>query len=466
MLIATAVAAWVAWIAVPGSAIDGAAFSAVVRGFANPPFFISGNGSHGNPWQLRTLTPAKRKTSDESPVFVALGDDLEGFFQSSPPSPIDLAVIFSNMQRLGSDSAATAAVLAWDAPDPIGLMALDKAIARFDTLVMAAPLSRGSSPEPMPPTFRKASIPLQRLHGNPSFLPVVNRVPLPGIILGKENTLAGFQTLDSEPTTRFLPLLARWDDRAVFAFPLLAALQRLGVSLENIEVRLGEYIKLGPGGPVIPLDRYGRMPIRLKPTSSPAKIPAETLIDGGDELFSSASKLPMILLDDRSNAGAATRAFTKILPAAVSAIESDTVLAPAQTYPRLPAGQEFLLLSVITIALTSICQVSTFTRNIGFLAIAAVCISTQCIAAGTGSLWLPAIPALAAILTSFCFSLWLERSSVVVKSRSVTPESVRPATSSGPTTTIPETLPEAVQRPPQKPNSVKKSRARGKKRHP
>jgi hypothetical protein len=205
VLLGSAVAAIACWIGIPGTALDRLAFTTVVRGFANPPFFITGNGSHASPWNLRTFAAQGRPDTREAPVIVSLGDDVDGFFQSSPPSPIDLAVILTNFQRLGAKKAATAGVLAWDAPDPIGLAALDKAIGRFDSLVMAAPLSRGAVPESMPPSFRKASVALESIHGDPSSLPIVNRIPLSGVILGQENTVAGFQVLDSEPRTRFAP---------------------------------------------------------------------------------------------------------------------------------------------------------------------------------------------------------------------------------------------------------------------
>ena len=331
VLLAAAATATVAWLWLPGTALDRAAFSAVARGFANPPFFISGNGSHAGPWKLRTFVSHAKPDSRQSPVIVSLGDDPEGVFQSSPPSPIDLAVILANFQRLGAKKAATAAVLAWDAPDPIGLTALDKAISRFDSLVMAAPLSRGAVPEPMPPAFRRASIARDKVHGDVSSLPVVNRIPIPGIILGKENTLAGFQLLESEPATDFPPLLARWEDRIVFSFPLLTVLQGLELPLDGIEIRPGQFLKLSPDGPILPIDQYGRLTIPLKPLAPGAEIPAEALIDGGDELFPKQAPGSVILRDLRSAAEPATRAYSRQLPALIATITS-AGLAPEHEF--------------------------------------------------------------------------------------------------------------------------------------
>lgn len=395
-----AAAAIACWHLLPGTALDRAAFTAIVRGSANPPFFISGNGSLADPWKLRTFASRPQADPGRVPLIVSLGDDAEGVFQSSPPSPIDLAVIFNNFQRLGARNAATAAVLAWDTPDPIGLAALDMALGRFDSLVMAAPLTRGALAEPIPSAFRKASIPLSQIQGDLAALPLVNRVPLPGVILGKENALAGFQSLDSEATTSFPPLLARWDDRVVLAFPLLAAMQGLGLTPDGIEIRLGEYLKLSPQGPHVPIDRHGRLVAPLGHVSPYAEIPAADLIDGGDDLFPKQAPEPVILRDDRSGAEPATRAFSATLPAVVAAIASDTGLAPAREYVRFTCCRELVLLSLVITALKLLSLLPAFPRHIGLVSLAGFCIAVQIIAASSG-MWFPGLAALAAIAATF-----------------------------------------------------------------
>lgn len=404
VLLGTVATAAVCWLTLPGTAIDRAAFTGVARGFANPPLFIGGKGSHASPWNLRTFDAKNLTDKRQAPVIVSLGDDPDGFFQSSPPAPIDLAVILTNFQRLGANKAATAAVLAWDAPDPIGLATLDKAIRDFDSLVMAAPLSRGAMPGTMPPAFRRASIPLDAIRGDPAALPAVNRIPLPGIILGEDNTTAGFQVLDSEPATRFAPLLARWEDRVVFAFPLLIVLQRLELPVTGVEIRLGEYLKLGSNGPVVPIDRFGRLAVPLKSVAPYAEIPAAALIDGGDELFPHPSPQPVILRDDHSAAEPATRAFSQQLPALIALLAADTGLTPARDYPRWPPAGEMLVLLLTIIALAALCGLPRYPRNLGFLTLSAACLAGQFLAAGAGCLWLPGLPTLAAIACAWLIS--------------------------------------------------------------
>ncbi|MGL4399447.1 MAG: hypothetical protein ACRCXD_06240, partial [Luteolibacter sp.] len=395
---AAAVTTLVAWKWMPGTRLDRAAFATVARGSANGPLFISGAGSHSQPWTLQTFSSNSKPDQRQAPIIVSLGDDLEGFFQSSPPAPIDLAVIFSNFQRLGAEKAATAAVFAWEEPDPIGLAAFEKSLTGFDSLVMAAPLSRGVVAAQMPPSLRRASIPADRVHGDISSLPRVNRLPIPGVILGGETTIAGFSVLESEPASPLLPLLARWEDRVVFSFPLLTVLQRLDLPLDGIEVRLGAYLKLGPSGPIIPINDSGRIAMPVKSMAAYAEISAEALIDGGDDLFPKQAPDPVILRDDQSASEPATRAFSRGLSATIAFIASSGGLTEAGEFRRLPESWEILFLSGVVLILPTLCAASQFGRCLGITIMLGAVLTAQWVAFGLASTWLPGLPASAAIL--------------------------------------------------------------------
>ncbi len=405
VVLIAASAASVAWFWLPASKTDLAAIHGVARGIAKPPFFITGNGTHSAPWKLQTFVEKTVVDRQKSPLIISLGDDPEGIFQSSPPSPIDLAVIFTNFQRLGIRRASTAAVLAWETPDPMGLAALDKAISRFDSLTMAAPLSRGAAPETMPTAFRNASIPIEKVRGNITDFPIVNRIPIPGIILGGENTAAGFLTLDAEPPSQLPHLLARWGDRLVFAFPLLVAMQELRLPLNQIEVFPSSFIKLAPAGPIIPIDRHGRLTLPLSEIPAFSQIRAESIIDASESSFPTPASRPVILRDDRSSSDPATRAFSQMLSATVTAITSDSGVTPTRIYHRLKSHYELLLLGLLTLLLAGFCHRPAFTRNIIFLALAGVCIAVQYIAVAGMAIWLPGLAALAAIFASCLVSM-------------------------------------------------------------
>ena len=417
VLLGALIPALACWLLLPGTTVDRISLTAAARCFANPPLFVSGKGSHADPWKLRSLASTIRSDERQAPIVISLGDDLDGFFQTNPPSAIDIAVVLKNFQRLGTRKAATAAVLAWDSPDPIGLLALEKVIGAFDSITMAAPLSRGAVPESIPPAFRRASVPLATIRGNANNLPVVNRIPLEGIILGRENTLAGFQSLDSEPPTEFPPLLARWENRVVFAFPVLTAIQRLDLPVSGVEIHLGQYLKLGPDGPIVPLDEFGRLPLNLHHHRPLAEIPAEKLIDGDKNLFPAEPPQPVILRDDRTAAEPATRAFSENLSALVTALSSDTGLSRARILHRLGPAYEFLLLGLLALALTLIARLRPFPRKIALLVTTFLVVTLQ-LTASYHSLWLPGLAALAAI----GFTYLVSGLAPPKQSRSVSPE--------------------------------------------
>ena len=403
VLLASAVVAAGAWKFLPGSGLDRAVFAKVAGGFAEPTPFVEGQGSHAVPWKIWSSAETQANPWQD-PVVVSLRDDTEGFFQASPHAPIDLAVILKNLRRLGVKHASTAAVLAWDAPDPIGLAALETALAGFDSLVMATPLSRGPVAMAMPPAIRRASIPLADVRGDPAALPVVNRIPVPGVILAAENSMAGFSVIESEPVSGFPALIARWEDRVVFSFPLLAVLQRLDLPPAGLEIRMGEYLKLGPDGPLIPIDSYGRLAVPRPEISPVAGISAESLIDGGDGIFPPQAPEPVILRDDRTSAEQATQAFSQQLMATLAALASERGIASSHAYPRLVVEWEIGILAAVVCGLTLGCGMVNLPRKAAvFALVVAVCVG-QWIWLEIASAWLPGLPVLAAILATMIVS--------------------------------------------------------------
>ncbi len=346
------------------------------------------------------MATAGKSKSSQAPMIVSLEDDLKGFFQSSPPAPVDVAVIFNNFLRLGKTHAACAALLSWESPDPIGLGALEKVMARFDSLVMAAPLSRGAVPGVMPPAFRRGSVAETSVHGDLADMPLVNRIPIPGLVLDGENAMAGFSVLESETTGKPPNLLARWEDRVVLSFPLLTVIQRLKISLDQVEIRLGECIRLGSQGAVIPIDRYGRFTQAVKNQPAFAKITAESIIDIDPAAFPADAPDPLILRDDQSAAEPATRAFSKTLSSLIAALGSDSGLTPAQTFPRLGMNWEIGILATLVAALGLISRLAGFSRYVGFVVLSMVCLIAQWLGVGMASVWLPGLPALAIIATA------------------------------------------------------------------
>lgn len=432
VLLVSAPAAYFAWRDLPVGT-DRPLMEVVARSSANPPFIIGGNGSLVQPWSLRVLSPQRKADPKEVPAIVSLGDDPQGIFQSSPPSPVDIAVILKNTRRLGADKAAISAILAWDDPDVIALSALDGELAAFSSLVTTAPLSRSATTSPLPPSFRRASIPLDQIRGDTSAIPTVNRVSLPGVILGGDAALSGFSAIEQDSATN-TPLIARWEDRAVFAFPLVAAAAGKGIPLEHLEIQLGNFIKLGPSGPVIPIDDFGRLSVAPGNVEEPVRIGADAVLDSDQPLPRNGSGL-VLLRDDQSSTEETTRAFSRKVVPLIAAISSGAGMTPEQTFRRLSERWDLGVLGGIVFILSLIATASRFGRHVGFGVLAAITVVAHFTLAGFASIWLPTLPILGAILAAFvpCFVFFREKSHA-------TPKAVAAATPAAPATPPKETV--------------------------
>ncbi|HEY8961390.1 MAG TPA: hypothetical protein VIM57_04230, partial [Luteolibacter sp.] len=350
-----------------------------------------------------------------APVVVAIGDDPEGVFQSSPPSPVDFAVMLKNLRRLGTKRVALGTVMAWGESDPIARSALERQLSEFEAAVTSTPLTRGVTPEPMPGAFLRASLPVKRVKGETALLPVVNRLPVPGTILGEGNVIAGFSELESENVTG-LPLLARWSDRVVFAFPVMAALAERGLPVDEVTVRLGESLQLGPDGPIVPIDSFGRLAV--SPAKSPPVSPvaAESLIDA---LELPASPLVM-LRDDRGAADAATKRFSANLVPSLAAIDAEAGLSPRRRFVRMQWQGEAMFLAGIVLLQVMFAGGGSFRRHLTLLLLTGLVVATQYIGACWAHGWLPGVAALGSVLAGWLVS-WPPRERPVEASPAVEP---------------------------------------------
>lgn len=404
VLIAALAAALACWKKAPGTKADRSAFEFIAASVINPPWLVSGKGSHDEPWSLQTSVAKSSKKQSVAPLLIAIDDDPEGVFQNFPPSPIDVAVLLNNLLRLGEKKSSIAAVFAWDEPDAIGLTALAKTIGRFESVTMAAPLNRGTTSEPIPSAFFRASIPMSEVIGDTSLLTIVNRIAVRGTILGRENTMAGFQSLDSQSEDETAPLIARWDDRVVFAFPVIVAAQQLGLPIDGIKIHCGSSIALSPQGPILPIDAFGCPISDASRASMPLPISATKLIDAAADLIQRNPRAPLMVLDARSTADPATLRFSKQVPLVVSSIISDAGTHQAFTCERLESPREISFLIIVALILSAIATLAAFARNVMLLTIAGSLIAAQFIAASLATIWLPGLAALASVAVAFMIS--------------------------------------------------------------
>ncbi|MBC7980944.1 MAG: hypothetical protein H7Y36_10320 [Armatimonadetes bacterium] len=399
ILPALAAAAFLSWAFIPKTPLHRAAFEITARACTHGRFFISGHGTHTEPFILHALENDSRKVPSELPTVVSLTDDPEGFFQSSPPSPVDIAIILKNLIRLKQDAIAIGTPLAWQASDTISLTALDQQLDALPSVITSAPLSRNPIPSPIPPAFRRASISPAQVHGDISQLPIVNRVSIPDVILGNKTSLAGFTLIESEPSNPTPHLLARWDDRCVLSFHLLAALDHFQVPPSAIEVRLGEAIALGRNGPFFPIDQYGRLASPPSAIAEKINIPATSLIDAPDDFLSQTTFKPILLRNDLSASDAAASGFSKSL-AGICATLADPSSSPRpRIFSRLPDYIEILILAAIVLIIAGLSHHRYLRKKITLVVMLGILLVIHFTLIPATDTWLPTLPLLATVAT-------------------------------------------------------------------
>ena len=390
------------WFFVPGKGIDRQLLVLTAGGLVEGSMKIEGNGSHFKPWQLSS--EAERPTMVEATGTIGLKDNLDGIFQDSPHAPIDMAVILNNLQRLGTRQLACSVLLAWDEPDPIGLAALENALSEFESVVLATPVTRGPIMDAMPAGLRRASLPIDRVEGDLSSLPVINRTSIPSLIHGGDNTMIGFGVIDSDPMTEKLPLMARWDDRLIFSFPMVATMQRAGISINDIQIEVGSHIQFSKQGARIPIDEFGRLDVVLN-SQADTELLAEDLIDaelGSDELPDLGKAL---LCDFRSHADITTRDFNRAVIPGINMLLSGggPIEAVELQFTRISSVWEMVLLLLWATAMAAVTLLNRPWVGLAGLA-AFLSIAVGLWVCTRQGIWLPGIAAWAAVVVAQIFA--------------------------------------------------------------
>jgi len=306
------------------------------------PGEVVGRGSADEPWRIEI---AVRDPSPPPTRLLAIDTDPDGYFESVPPPPADLAVVCARLQRAGVGVVGFGYPLQWRDDDLLALAALRAVLDRFDATVLGYPLKDSTSGEPVAAPFMLASAPYAGVIGDRAMLPVVNGIRGVAPELGGERTLAGFTRLETEAEEeRRAYLLARWDDRVVFALPLAVEIARRGIDFDQVEIRMGEEIRLGREGPRIPIDFRGRieLPDEAPRRSHPAAaVIAETLpedfVEGGR---------PLYFGDLRLMAPKAERRWAERVARVDAAIRRAPDVRVRRVLERLPLGLECALLGV------------------------------------------------------------------------------------------------------------------------
>jgi hypothetical protein len=405
ILCASIVGGVACWL-IPGSPVERYAFLFTTIPFTGAQTTIDGDGSSEKPYAHKISKQIDFKEISQ-PLDITITDDPNQIFQSSPPSPVDYAIILKNLTRLHQDSIAIGTPLTWTEPEAIPLAALDQQLDTIPNLITAAPLSRGSVPSPIPPAFRRASIPLSQLHGNTALIPVVNRIPIPDVLLGNKSSFAGFTALESEPDQDAYPLIAIWDDRVVLSFHLLAALNHLNVPPSSIQIHIGRHIHLGKKSYYIPIDNYGRLSLYPEPfkTIKTNPLPAEELIDATEDTFRKNTFKPIIIRNIHSAQELPSIDFSNSLIQTITLFSNSSNGFSIKYYSSLTKDIEILLVAAM---LCLIFGIQNFypgrDARKPLLVFSAVIFVFHFLIVHLTTTWIPTLPVLSALAVAIFFT--------------------------------------------------------------
>ena len=362
---------------------------------------FSGNGSQEKPWRRWRAKPA---VVPEAVRLLSIDDDPERWYASSPPSPVDCALIFARLHETGHKTVGCGYLMAWDEAEPLALQALRKQLDRLDAAVLGFPLARGAAAEPIPAAFLRISMDARGIDGDFSSLPQVNRVAVPNAELGGERTLAGFTVLENEREAGDgrRHVVARWGDRIIFALPLATEIAALKIDPAEIRILAGKEIRLGIGGPVIPIDEFGRTLVTSDVT--PIDTAAWKLVSEDNPVPPAQDAL--LIRDHRSELPEIDRAWSDGLAGFANALRAASRYEKSVVLPRPEALAEIGVLGLIAFFAAWAASLERFRWRV-LVVVMAIGFSAELVylLAARQNLWLPpfavAAVGIASVLLSF-----------------------------------------------------------------
>lgn len=286
---------------------------------------------------------------------ISVTDDPDRTFETSPPSPLDYAVLLQSLRNRGYNHVLLTTRMTWDDEPGIEARALSDRLALFKKSVIALPVTRGATAHPLPAPLVRALIPFDQIKGDHQLIPTVNQVTLPTHVDGGEQTFAGFHRIESTPSSPdHIPMLAHWPGQGLIpSIELLAIMINHDIDIADLLIDCGQHIRLGQKGPVIPLDIYGQTPVPKSPapaTNELAPLTAAQLISL-KPTSPEASITPIGLIHAT---GKNTSPTNTLHPTRLTQILtlSKTFLIPEKTthYRKLPLWANMTLLLTITLA--------------------------------------------------------------------------------------------------------------------
>lgn len=198
-------------------------------------------------------------------------------FASYPPAPMDYTVLFRHLYEQGAKNVYVMSPFVWDEePDTIVKAAVGYELDRFNHKTLGRPMSESGRQAPLPDDLARMAIPGQNIIGQTDHFPRADKLigtapqltteaPILGTFVENSDLFTQARSGDTSP-----PLFVRWENTVIPTLPLIAALNALKLTPQDVKIIPGKNMYLG-NKRTIPLDEYGRIPL--------AEHSAPTLLD-------------------------------------------------------------------------------------------------------------------------------------------------------------------------------------------
>lgn len=239
---------------------------------------------------------------EPSVTFLQVDDPEARVFGSWPLGPVDYSILIDNLGKNDPRVIAVEPVLGWiGGVDDLRMSSLRNVLLRTDPefegggtarVLLGAELQMNPSGKPIGAGALSLFPEIKNVEGDRSRLPEFTRAgafPEPALTaisqqLGFTRIDLGDADAERKQDSLTVPMLARFGDRVVPSFILLAMVLEAGVDVDSVEVVLGDVIRIGgERGLEIPIDRAGRLNVFTGIRERIAKHNADILILLGGE---------------------------------------------------------------------------------------------------------------------------------------------------------------------------------------
>lgn len=231
---------------------------------------------------LHPLKLAHNGESASLPIISLHQSSTLASFAHHPPTPMDYAVLLYQLHLHGAKHIYISAPFSWSPePDNIVKSAFTYEFSRFQSHLLALPMSESIRQDEIPAALNQWCIPAENIKADFSLFPRADKLVSSSSELSfpelniAASVVENNQLFHSPSTDRTHPLLVRWGEKLLPTLPLVAALNALDLSPQAVHLTADNKLILGDKR-VIPLDSQARA--ATPPNTAPTILSTDDVI--------------------------------------------------------------------------------------------------------------------------------------------------------------------------------------------